>query len=226
MIFTKRLDHDLRDQLRSHRIVLLVSLLSLIGFLFVSLSKSSFTTLDAKVNYWATSIQTSSFMPIAEIIDFVFDTPALLTITLLAFAFLFYKGYRNNSALLVGAMSGDAAMLAIIKMAVHSARPLNELMYVSGFSFPSGHASGSVVFCGLLTCFAWQHWKSSKVKISSSVLSVIVISIVGFDRIYLNVHWFSDVLGGYLLGIFWLTFSILMFLYLEQTRKSRSAHSS
>jgi undecaprenyl-diphosphatase len=126
----------------------------------------------------------------------------------------------------VGAMLGDAVILETIKMAIHSARPLNELINESSFSFPSGHTSGSVVFCGLLTYLAWQHWKSSKVKTSSSMLSVIVTSIVGFDRIYLNVHWFSDVLGGYLLGIFWLTFSILAFQYLEQTRKSRRQENS
>jgi len=205
--------------LRNQRIILLVFLVSLIGLVFVSLLKSNFTALDANVNSWAVSIQTSSFTPIAETIDFVFDTPALLTITLLVAAWLFYKHYRKNSVLLVGGMSGCTVIVTMIKMAVHSARPLNELLSKSGFSFPSGHTSGSVVFCGLFTYFAWQHWKPLKAKISS-VLSVIVTSIVGFDRIYLNVHWFSDVLGGYLLGIFWLTFSILTFQYLEQTRKS------
>jgi undecaprenyl-diphosphatase len=45
-----------------------------------------------------------------------------------------------------------------------------------------------------------------------------IISIISFDRIYLNVHWFSDVLGGYLLGTFWLALSIVIFKYLESRK--------
>lgn len=219
MIFKKTLNKALRDQLRSQQIILFIFFLSLLILLFVAMSKVSFTGLDIYVNSWTASIQTSSATQIAEIIDFVFDTPALLTITLLVAVYLFYRNYRVDSLLLVVAMAGGAVILAAIKMVVHSARPLNELIFESGFSFPSGHASGSVIFCGLITFFGCRHWKSSKAKISLSMISVIVTFIVGFDRIYLNVHWFSDVLGGCFLGIFWLVSSILAFQYAERKRK-------
>ena len=191
--------------------MLLASLLSLVSFLLVALLKSSFTTVDAKVNLWATSIQTSSFTAIAKIVAYIFDTTALLAISLLIAVYLFYKNYRINSVLLLGAMGGDAAIVAITKTLVHSARPLNGLMHDAGSSFPSGHTAGSIVLCGLLTYFGWQYWKSPKAKALSGALFVATTFVVGFDRVYLNVHWFSDVLGGCLLGIFWLTFFILTF---------------
>jgi undecaprenyl-diphosphatase len=175
--------------------------------------------LDIDVNFWSVSIQTSFFTPIAEVIAYVFDTPSLFTISLLTAAYLFYKNYGGNSLLLLGAMAGDAFIVEIVKTLVHSQRPLNMLMYDSGFSFPSGHTAGSIVFCGLLTYFGWQRWKSSKAKVSLSILFVAITFVVGFDRIYLNVHWFSDILGGCLLGIFWLTVSILTFQYLETTER-------
>jgi membrane-associated phospholipid phosphatase len=65
----------------------------------------------------------------------------------------------------------------------------------------------------------WQHWNSPKAKTASSTLSIATISIVAFDRIYLNVHWFSDVVGGLLLGIFWLTLTLWIFRYAEKTEK-------
>lgn len=133
--------------------------------------------------------------------------------------YLFYRNYRQYSVLLLAAMGGDALIVSIAKTLVHSPRPLNGLVYDAGFSFPSGHTTASIVFCGLLTYLTWQHWKSPKAKVVSVTFSVTIASIVAFDRIYLNVHWFSDVFGGCLLGLFWLTFSLWVSRYVEKTKK-------
>lgn len=211
------LESNLKNPLRGRRLILLISLFSLISFLLVTLLKNSFTTIDANVNYGVVSIQTSSFTLIARMIAYGFDTTALLAISIVIAAYLFYKNYKKHAVLLVGAMMGDAMVLTIVKMLVHSARPLNGIMLETGFSFPSGHVTSTVVLFGLLTYFAWQHWKSSNAKILPSTFFIIIAIIVGFSRIYLNVHWLSDILGGYSLGVFWLTFSILVFQYLERT---------
>jgi undecaprenyl-diphosphatase len=163
------------------------------------------------VNSWAVTIQTEAFTAVAVVISIVFDTYTLLVFALAASALLFYKNYRKQSVLFLGAMGGDALLVAASKALVYSPRPANELITETGNSFPSGHVTGSIVFFGLLTYFAWQVWCSSKAKASSSVFYAAITIVVGFDRIYLNVHWFSDVLGGCLLGTFWLTFSILVF---------------
>jgi len=206
-----------QDQLMN----LFVCSLSFISFLFMALFKGIFATIDANVNSWSASIQTSSFTQIAEIVAYGFDTIPLLTASLLIGAYLFYKNYKKNAFLLVGAMGGDAVIVTMIKTLVHSERPLNGIMMETGFSFPSGHVTSSKVFFGLLSYFVRQHWKSSKTKILSSMFFVTITFFVGFSRVYLNVHWFSDVLGGYLLGIFWLTFSILAFkhVYLKKLWK-------
>ena len=163
------LDCELRHQLKDQRTFLLVSLLSLISFLLVALLKSSFVATDANVNLWAASIQTSSFTAVAVTIAHVFDTTSLLAISLVIAVFLFFKNYWKNGLLLLAAMGGDGVIVTIVKMLVRSVRPLNGFMYDSGFSFPSGHATGSIVFCGLLTYFGWQCWKSSRAKMSLSI---------------------------------------------------------
>jgi undecaprenyl-diphosphatase len=112
-------------------------------------------------------------------------------------------------------MGGDALLVTITKTLIQSPRPLNGLVYDTGFSFPSGHVTASVVFCGLLTYFAWQHWKSLRAKTVSGALATAMVSIVAFDRIYLNVHWFSDVLGACFFGLFWLTFALWAFGYVK-----------
>jgi len=190
---------------------LLVSSVSLILFLMVVFFKESFSTVDANVNSWSASIQSAPLNLAAIIISYGFDTTSLLAVSFLIAAYLLYKHHKKDVLLLAVGMIGDAFLITAIKSLAHSARPLNGIISEQGFSFPSGHVVSAVVLFGLLAYFAWEHRKSKKMKIFSSLIFLMIAFAVGFDRIYLNVHWLSDVLGGYLLGIFWLTFSIFLF---------------
>jgi undecaprenyl-diphosphatase len=205
--------------LRNQRTLLFVCLLFLASFLIMAQLKSSFITVDLQTNSWAATIQTDPLTAIAVAIAYVFDTASLAAASLILAAYLFYRNHRRYSVLLLAGMGGDALIVSIAKTVVHSPRPLNGLLYDAGFSFPSGHTTASIVFCGLLTYLIWQHWKSPKSKAVSTALSISVTSIVGFDRIYLNVHWVSDVVGGCLLGLFWLTFTLWVFRCAEKTEK-------
>ena len=80
--------------------------------------------------------------------------------------------------------------------------------------FPKWTHDGSVVFFGILMYFVWKNYSSFKVKALTSGLYVSITAIVGFDRIYLNVHWVSDVVGSIFLGAFWASLCILIFKYL------------
>lgn len=205
----------LRYQLKNQKTLLLVCLLFLASFLLLAQSRNSLNTIDLQTNSWATSIQTDAFTAIAVAVDYIFDTTSLAVISLVFAVYLFYRKYRKYSALLLAGMAGNAFLVSLAKTLVSSDRPLNGLVPDFDFAFPSGHTTGSIVFCGLLTYFTWQHWKSAKAKTMSSALFITITSIVAFDRIYLNVHWFSDVLGGYLLGLFWLALILWVFRYVE-----------
>jgi len=207
----------LRKSFRDQKRILSVSLLCLIGFWFVALLKSFFTAADIEVNSWAVSIHSSSFTLVAGIIAYGFDTVVLLVASLLVAAYLFYRGYGKSALLLVGAMGGIAAIVTVVKALVHSERPLDSVIQESGFSFPSGHVTSTVVFFGLLTFFVWQRWKGPMARTFSVVFYVVLEFLVGFSRVYLNVHWLSDVLGGYLLGVFWFAFVVFLFRYFERT---------
>ena len=203
------------DSLSNLRIILLVSLLALVGFLTLAFLRSGLSSVDYSANSWATNIQNGSFTAVAVAISIVFDTTIVLVFSLTAALLLFYRNLRKQSLLLLVAMGGEALFLSISKMLIYSPRPTNELIVETGYSFPSGHVTGGLVFFGLLTYFGWQICNSSERKTGLILLCLTITSIISFDRIYLNVHWFSDVLGGYLLGTFWLTFSIMVFKYWE-----------
>jgi hypothetical protein len=68
---------------------------------------------------------------------------------------------------------------------------------------------------GVLAYFAWQHWQGTRSRALIGFGLSVVVGVVGFDRVYLGVHWLSDVFGGWFFGAFWLSFVVLVFRQLQ-----------
>ncbi len=114
-------------------------------------------------------------------------------------------GYGRNSPTLT--MAGVVALGTIIlgsllKLILRRDRPLTEYvehMFLDTFSFPSGHAAGTVPTFGLVAYLIWtlnQPW-----SIPAVIVIAIVTLLIGISRIYLGAHYASDVVGGWLVGI-------------------------
>lgn len=74
----------------------------------------------------------------------------------------------------------------------------------SSLSFPSGHAFGSVCFYGILAWLIASRVPDKRAKIAIGVSAFVLIFFIGLSRIYLGVHYPSDVLAGYAAGLFWI----------------------
>ncbi len=177
-------------------VLLLICILSISGFLLLAYYRSSFSVIDKNVNLWAITIQSNAATVLAKGVAFTFDTATLIAASAVISIYLFLKNYRAESLLLLGAMAGDAFFVGLFKNIIKSARPINAIATEIGYSFPSGHSTIAIIFIGLIVFFALQYWKSNKAKFSLGALLAGLAFMVGFDRLYLNVHWFSDVLGG------------------------------
>lgn len=124
---------------------------------------------------------------------------------------------------LVGVASG-AFLVLPIKELIHRPRPETGLLTVSGYSFPSDHATVALLFFGFLLCLLIPRWKPGALRWLLIGLSIAGIVLISFTRLYLDVHWLSDVLGGWLLGLGWLSASLLLADVL-QTRRSHNKES-
>jgi undecaprenyl-diphosphatase len=189
------------------------------GFLLVTTFRANFHPIDAAVNLWIPSIQDSKLTFFARAVATIFDTTSLVIMSLIISSVLYLKKYRIHALIFLLAMGGDAVLVSTIKILDHVARPTNGILSDTSFSYPSGHSAGCIVFGGLLAYFAWHHWQSTRSRALIGVGMGAVASVVAFDRLYLNVHWLSDVLGGLLLGAFWLSLVILIFQQLRATGK-------
>lgn len=105
-----------------------------------------------------------------------------------------------------------SATTDIIKDLVQRPRPsVHHLVYAGGFSYPSGHSSGSMALFGVLIVLTYFLIKNKNLKMILYVILGLLIISIGISRIYLHVHYPSDVLGGYLISAFYASFWLLIF---------------
>lgn len=196
------------------RTIALISVVSIICFFAIAYSRCILDGANMWVNTWATSIQAEMFADAANLVSLFFDTTVLLAITVPIAGLMVYKRRTENGLLLLGAMGGNALLLSVSKTIVASPRPLNGLILEQGNSFPSGHVTSTIVFFGMLAFFAIQNRKTIS-KLCLAAITPVLAVIVAFDRIYLNVHWLSDVLAAPFLALFVLATSILVIQHLK-----------
>ena len=103
---------------------------------------------------------------------------------------------------------GSAATVFIIKHIFYRARPLSAAIYLeTSSSFPSGHATIAMALYGFLVYTIWKHEKHHLQNPAIWGL-VILILLIGISRLYLGVHYLSDVLVGYMIGFIWILVSL------------------
>ncbi|WP_237715623.1 MULTISPECIES: phosphatase PAP2 family protein [Pelosinus] len=116
---------------------------------------------------------------------------------------------------------GGAALNEMLKHLFERARPeAFQIVAESGFSFPSGHAMVSLCFYGIVA-FLIVRKRSLQWRIAGAVVATLLIVAIGVSRIYLGVHYPSDVVAGYAAGATWLGFSISLVMWWEQELSER-----
>lgn len=116
-------------------------------------------------------------------------------------------------------IAGSGLSNLIGKMAFHRHRPEVALYTENTFSFPSGHSTIAVAFFGFIIYILLRRAQKWEFKINIFFGGLVLIMAVGLSRLYLGVHFLSDVWGGYLLGLLWLVIGIVISEWLSSTVK-------
>lgn len=118
--------------------------------------------------------------------------------------------WRKNIYILPLLLSviGSSIVFSMGKSLFHRPRPELAYYFENSFSFPSGHSAMAVAFYGFIAYILLCLVKNWKMKANILFVALIVIFFIGLSRLYLGVHFLSDVLGGYLLGVLWLIVGI------------------
>ena len=128
-------------------------------------------------------------------------TDVALPLVLLVAILLYRAGDRPALVALCGAYAATQAIVTLVKVIVERARPdsAEALSHAGGYAFPSGHSATAVVVYGALALIAARHG-GARVRATAIAAAVALAVLVGITRVYLGVHFPSDVLAGWLLG--------------------------
>lgn len=134
------------------------------------------------------------------------DWPVVMFGTLALLFFFLYRGDRDYASVVLITMTGAGILDGTLKLAFHRLRPDP---YFGGarlttYSFPSGHALISLCFYGLIAGMISFHVKKRWQAVLAWCIAVVLIALIGLSRIYLGMHWPSDVLAGYSAAIIWM----------------------
>ncbi|PFP25776.1 phosphatase PAP2 family protein [Bacillus sp. AFS073361] len=202
-----------------------LSVVSIIGFSLISLliSDQKIIHFDRIVIDAVQDMETPFLTSVMKFFTFIGSAPFVIVLSLFLLLFL-YKvlHHRLELILFVAAIVGSAILNGILKNFFQRVRPeFHRLIEIEGFSFPSGHAMNAFTVYGIITFLLWRHITSALGRWALIFVSMVMILAIGISRIYLGVHYPSDIMGGYFASAFWITTAIIFFQYYQVKRYNK-----
>jgi membrane-associated phospholipid phosphatase len=160
---------------------------------------------------------------IMEVFTFLGTHYFLIPANLLMIAyFLFIRKHKWYSIKIPVISIGSLVIMSLLKQIFHRERPLGPLLdEAKGLSFPSGHAMMSFVFYGLIIYIIWEEVHNKALRYFLAFLLLLLIFFIGISRIYLRVHYASDVCAGFSLGLLWLVISMFVLNKMEAISRNK-----
>lgn len=166
---------------------------------------------DQHVITFVTHFHATTLKPLLLGITALGNPSILIVLTMLLAAALLLCRYRVAAVFTASVGASMGVLNVSIKYLIQRPRPfiadpqIRALVKASGFSFPSGHSSGTMMFYGTIILLAWALFKRPSSKWLVTILAVLMIGLTGYSRIFVRVHYPTDVFAGFSLG-----FALLM----------------
>lgn len=212
-----------RDQ-RELAALLVASLILLVcGMAFFEITESVVereTMLHLDRSVWS-ALQSLHSEPVDRLMVVLTGLGGAIVTVPLALSISAWLAWRRQWAVIaywLAAALAARASVVLLKWALSRDRPGNIYEGFDRYSFPSGHAAGSAVLYGFLTVLlAWQRPWNLRLPLFAG--ASVLICMVGFSRLYLGVHWLSDVVAGYALGLAWVALFSAAFIRFHGTTR-------
>jgi membrane-associated phospholipid phosphatase len=205
----KSIDTDKPKKVRSGLLLLGALLIAatalfVFGWLAEEMLEGDTQHFDTFVRTAIHQLATPGLTRLMQVFSFLGSVAAVTAMCLAAICVSLYFRRTRTAALLAITMLGVAALDVALKLAFHRPRPVTFFGPTpSSYSFPSGHALGSLCFYGILAAILAARLRGRGAKFCVWMAAVVLVGMIGFSRIYLGVHYPSDVIAGYCAGAVW-----------------------
>lgn len=185
---------------KNYLLFIIIICLVITGFILEDVYEREILEFD-KLAFSLFKIRTPLLTKIFLIITNLGSPYVLILLTLLSFLLK-----NKKISFIITANLGLITIInQVLKFIVKRPRPSDLFLIVeTGYSFPSGHSMVSLSFYGLLIYFIYKYFKNKKLKIFLITLFSLIIVLIGVSRVYLGVHFVSDVISGFLLSLSYL----------------------
>lgn len=180
---------------------------------FVKIGKdifqNDFLNIDLSVLHFFVSLRNPFLTKVMLVISFLGGDSMLLFATIII-ALLIIKNYKKRALFFFFILSMGFMLNIVLKMLTHRERPDVGMITQQTYSFPSAHTMNSFILYATVCYFIFHFTRNKKLSILATLLSLLLIVCIGISRIYLGVHYPSDVLAGFIGGFWWFITALVL----------------
>lgn len=201
--------------MKKFRIIIVCLCLLLFSVILFNVCKYGVLDIDNNVyNFISKNILNDTLSSILKCVTHLGGVAFIVLLGVLCFMFC-----KKNKWFITFDLVGCTVINQTIKHIVRRPRPnVLRLVSESGYSFPSGHSMISVAFYGLVIYFVYKNVNNKYLKWTLITLLSLLILTIGFSRIYVGVHYFTDVVGGFFLALAYLI--VYIYIYNKKVIKN------
>ena len=190
----------------------------LFGYFSTTIGNDSLSSFDNIMINAIQGLETPWLTTIMTFFTWIGSGYVVAPITVIAAVLLYFVfKYRQQAFLLVVVIAGTVAFNHLLKMYFKRERPvIHRIMDANGYSFPSGHTMMAFSLYVIIAYIAWRNVKTRSGKFLLILFALFMTIMIGTSRIYLGVHFPSDVAGGLMASGFWVTIAVTVYALFQR----------
>ncbi|WP_158231765.1 MULTISPECIES: phosphatase PAP2 family protein [Sporosarcina] len=184
-----------------------------------SIHLQTISSFDEPIIDFVQSAESPGLTSIMKLFTTIGSTTSVVLLAILTLGVLLWKKHRAQAVLFAIVLAGTGILNQVLKFIFKRERPdFNRLIDIGGYSFPSGHTMMAFSLYTILAYILWRNVKNTGGQVVIIILAAMMIVMIAVSRIYLGVHFPSDIVGGVLASSVWLFASIAFYQRFQRQR--------
>jgi len=204
--------------------ILVIGLSIAFGYIVTAISNKSIANFDTSIIAYVQGLESPWLTTIMKVFTWSGSAFFVMPLALITFFFLYFvKHHRHQAILFIVVIFLTPILNFLLKVYFKRDRPeIYRIMDANGFSFPSGHTMMAFSVYAIIAYIVWRNMQTALTHVLLILFAAFMIIMIGTSRIYLGVHYPSDVIGGIAASALWVTFAISVYAYFQHKSEKKT----